>query len=136
MLNLRLFHSSLNPRNHFSTVLIKTNCYTTSCKYRFSNNLSSVISLIQEPFAITTSVFPHLTCDIGKLYIPYGTMEKYKATDGWKEFLWMKENAPTDIDNVKAEDKSDNIYYDLKGNRLDAPKRGLNIINGKKYVIK
>lgn len=32
-LNLRLFHSPSNPRNHFSTVLIKTNWYTTSCKY-------------------------------------------------------------------------------------------------------
>ena len=32
-LNLRLFHTPLNSRNHFSTVLIKTNWYTTSCKY-------------------------------------------------------------------------------------------------------
>ena len=32
-LNLRLFHSPSNPRNHFSTVLIETNWYTTSCKY-------------------------------------------------------------------------------------------------------
>lgn len=31
-LNLRLFHTPLNSRNHFSTVLIKTNWYTTSCK--------------------------------------------------------------------------------------------------------
>jgi hypothetical protein len=32
-LNLRLFHPPSNPRNHFSTVLIETNWYTTFCKY-------------------------------------------------------------------------------------------------------
>ena len=32
-LNLRHSHPPLNPRNHFSTVLIKTNWYTVSCKY-------------------------------------------------------------------------------------------------------
>ena len=42
MLNLRLFHSSLNPRNHFSTVLIKTNWYTISCKYHDCSGLTSV----------------------------------------------------------------------------------------------
>lgn len=32
-LNLRHFHPPLNPCNHFSTFLIKTNWYTISCKY-------------------------------------------------------------------------------------------------------
>ena len=41
-LNLRLFHSPSNPRNHFSTVLIETNWYTTSCKYRNCIGLTSV----------------------------------------------------------------------------------------------
>ena len=39
-LNLRLFHSPSNPRNHFSTVLIETNWYTTSCKYSGCSNLT------------------------------------------------------------------------------------------------
>ena len=42
MLNLRLFHSSLNPRNHFSTALIKTDWYTISCKYEMCSGLTSV----------------------------------------------------------------------------------------------
>ena len=32
-LNLRHSHPPLNPRNHFSTVLIKTNWYTISYKF-------------------------------------------------------------------------------------------------------
>ena len=38
-LNLRHSHPPLNPRNHFSTVLIKTNWYTISCKYAVENGL-------------------------------------------------------------------------------------------------
>lgn len=41
-LNLRLFHTPLNSRNHFSTVLIKTNWYTTSCKYGGCKSLTSI----------------------------------------------------------------------------------------------
>ena len=41
-LNLRHFHPPLNPCNHFSTVLIKTNWYTISCKYYGCSNLISV----------------------------------------------------------------------------------------------
>ena len=41
-LNLLLFHSPSNPRNYFSTVLIETNWYTTSCKYSGCVGLTSV----------------------------------------------------------------------------------------------
>ena len=41
-LNLLLFHSPSNPRNHFSTVLIETNWHTTSCKYSGCNSLSTI----------------------------------------------------------------------------------------------
>ena len=41
-LNLRLFHTPLNSRNHFSTVLIKTNWYTISCKYYGCSGLTSL----------------------------------------------------------------------------------------------
>jgi hypothetical protein len=33
-------------------------------------------------------------------------------------------------------DKKDSQYYDLKGNKLEKPTKGINIINGKKVVIK
>jgi len=42
-LNLCLFHPPLNPRNHFSTVLIKTNWYTISYKYERCSGLTSIV---------------------------------------------------------------------------------------------
>ena len=42
-LNLRHSHPPLNPRNHFSTVLIKTNWYTISCKYKWCEGITSLV---------------------------------------------------------------------------------------------
>ena len=42
MLNSRLFHLQQNQSRHFSTVLIRTNWYTISCKYSYSSGLTSV----------------------------------------------------------------------------------------------
>ena len=118
-LNLRLFHSPSNPRNHFSTVLIETNWYTTSCKYNGCSSLTSVtipnsvtsiggeafyrcsgltsvISLIEEPFAISGKssgfgTFPLDVLNNVTLYVPVGTIDKYKSTEGWKDFLFIEE---------------------------------------------
>ncbi len=40
------------------------------------------------------------------------------------------------IDNGKREMESDDAIYNLAGQRLSKPQRGLNIIGGKKVVIK
>ncbi|MBR6590860.1 MAG: leucine-rich repeat domain-containing protein [Bacteroidaceae bacterium] len=42
-LNLHLFLYLQNLRNHFSTVLIKTNWYTTNCKYQGCKGLTNII---------------------------------------------------------------------------------------------
>lgn len=43
----------------------------------------------------------------------------------------------TGIETVIADDSDpDNVIYDMQGRRLDAPKSGLNIINGKKVMIR
>lgn len=48
----------------------------------------------------------------------------------------IRVNSSTGIENVKANNKREDKYYDLRGNRLSAPKRGVNIVNGKKVIIK
>lgn len=70
-------------------------------------NVSTVISLIEEPFAIdgkddNNRTFSPNTYDNATLYVPKGTIEKYKATDGWKDFVHIEEGLPANIDNVSA----------------------------------
>lgn len=68
MLNLRLFHSSLNPRNQFSTVLIKTNRYTISCKYWICKELRELI-LPEGIVSINCGTFAGCS-SLKKVYIP------------------------------------------------------------------
>ena len=55
-------------------------------------DLSVVISKIENPFVINgKGVFTTNTLNNAKLYVPVGTKEKYKATQGWKDFLFIEE---------------------------------------------
>ena len=55
------------------------------------SNLSKVISKIENPFAIGDGTFPNTTFSNATLYVPEGTIDKYRAANGWKNFLSIKE---------------------------------------------
>ena len=59
-------------------------------------DISTVISLIENPFTIYgktsgSRTFSQNTFNNATLYVPKGTIDKYKATDGWKDFVFMEE---------------------------------------------
>ena len=59
-------------------------------------DIPTVISLIENPFTITGKTsdkrtFSQNTFFNATLYVPKGTIEKYKATDGWKDFVFIEE---------------------------------------------
>ena len=60
----------------------------------------TVVSLIENPFTITgktsyNRVFTQNTFLNATLYVPKGTIDKYKATNGWKDFVFIEEgNGP------------------------------------------
>ena len=61
-------------------------------------DIPTVISLIENPFWIygKTSGYRTFTQNTflnAMLYVPKGTIEKYKATDGWKDFVFIEEGA-------------------------------------------
>ena len=60
------------------------------------DDISTVISLIENPFKITgktsdSRTFTQNTFLNATLYVPKGTIDKYKATDGWKDFVFIEE---------------------------------------------
>jgi hypothetical protein len=63
-----------------------------------NTNIPTIISLIENPFAIegkisNSSVFSLNTFNNATLYVPQGTIDKYKATSGWKDFIFIEEGA-------------------------------------------
>ena len=117
--------------------------------------LVTVTSYAMEPVAFTgkDEQNPGFTQDHffnATLNIPYGTTETYKATNGWKDFIWMEEMEPTGISPVHSSESiihsSDNTVYDLQGRRVaDNPspltshcsplKKSIYIVAGKKVVM-
>jgi len=55
-----------------------------------SDNITTVVSLIANPFIIS-GVFSLNTLMKGTLYVPTGTKETYKKTEGWKDFRYIEE---------------------------------------------
>ena len=59
-------------------------------------DIPTVISLIENPFKITGKTMDYRTFSLNTflnatLYVPKGTIEKYKATNGWKDFFFIEE---------------------------------------------
>ena len=104
-------------------------------------DLTTVVSLIENPFVIVGKsssyrAFSGNTFDNATLYVPVGTKEKYQATDGWKDFAYIVEGTPTGIKVIENTQNKNATVYDLNGVRQSEAKRGINILNGKKVVVK
>ena len=75
------------------------------------------------------------------LHVPVGCKEAYATTSPWNEFTNIVEEVLTGIKGVENEVKKADAYYNLQGQRMTEPQRGLNIIrysNGtsKKVLVK
>jgi hypothetical protein len=107
----------------------------------YGADIPIVITLIENPFAIYGKTSGYKTFSLNTfnnatLYVPQGTIDKYKATEGWKDFVFIEEGIPSGIKGAHLDDDKSYPIYDINGRRLEAPQRGINIINGKKVVIK
>lgn len=64
-------------------------------------DLTEVISKSENPYSIGDGVFSDNTFYNATLYVPKGTIDKYKVQNGWKKFIFIEEgdgsgNTPTD----------------------------------------
>ena len=117
-------------------------CYRNTIKGTAMDNL--IASL---PLNSTSDVFEFRVCNYanegnectatqvvtarGKGWTP-----KYYTNDGWKWIDYEGSDAGTGIEILSSPASPSAPVYSLSGQRLTAPKKGINIIGGKKVVVK
>lgn len=105
------------------------NSMTSIGDYAFNGyDIPEVISRIDKPFNIETNTFSDNTFYNATLYVPAGTIEKYKEKDGWRKFVYIKESASSSITHIENEEIYELKRYTLDGRVIKNPHRGINII--------
>ena len=113
------------------------NSVTSIGDYAFKcDNLATVVSLIKNPFKIYSSVFSKNTLMNATLYVPTGTKDKYKATEGWKNFLFIEEGIGTDIRTIQIDATCKSSQYTLDGKKCVEGKKGLMLVRYSDGTVK
>ena len=73
---------------------------------------------------------------IERQFVPSGTIDKYRFMTGWSDFVHIEEGIPAGINVVENAKSNTSIIFDLNGVRQSELKKGVNIVNGKKVVVK
>lgn len=115
--------------NYLSSVIIPENVTEIVTTAFDTESLLTVESMIATPKDIHDGVFTKNTYMNATLYVPIGSKDKYKATQGWKNFVFIEERSPTQIKTIERNSNSTEIKrYSLNGRQLDKPLKGINII--------
>jgi len=73
------------------------------------------------------------------LYVPQGSEGDYAIAEGWKNFAGI-EVFPlvTGVETIHldAPIQKSKVYHNLRCQRLTAPQKGINIIGGRKVVVR
>lgn len=111
--------------------------------------LETVVSHITAPQAISNYTFAtstwndqtqqaDMTPSTATLYVPIGTKTQYEALSGWTWFanIVESEQAGTGIATMEHRAATDGRWYNLQGQPIDKPQKGVFIRNGRKVVVK
>lgn len=140
--NLKAIGNSAFYRTGISTILIPDTVATIgNSAFRSCPSLTSIIVMHEEPLEINESVFfsgtdTIYTFDQATLYVPEGTKSSYQEADVWKNFKNIVDFDPDGIDDIIADEDKQGQIYSISGMRLKSPQKGINIINGKKILVK
>ena len=112
------------------------NSVTSIGNYAFSDcySLTSVTSLNPTPPTIDSNTFNLYTA---VLNVPIGSKAAYQAADYWRKFFSnIEEIDVAGVQGIQVDKDQNAMVYDLNGRRLNAPTKGVGIINGRKVLMK
>lgn len=99
--------------------------------FEYDRSLSSITSLIAEPLTINENVFDGVNKANCSLFVPEGSVSKYKSAPVWSDFN-ISANGTDAISSVFAEGNNEIVdAYSVGGIRLPNVRKGLNIVKMK-----
>ena len=96
-------------------------------------SLTLVTSLNATPPSIYSSTFNNYSAT---LQVPTGSKTDYQNAKYWKNFTNVMEIDPTGVQSITLDKNNNAPIYDLNGRKLKEPSKGINIIGGKKVMVK
>lgn len=120
------------------TKLNLTNFVTTKADikslFKETNALTTIISNAKTPSKLRDDTFTLLpTLRTCKLICPSASESEYKKASGWRHL----HQTTTGIEDINVSDKAlPTVTFSTSGVRHTAPIKGINIINGKKVIVK
>ena len=101
--------------------------------FSLCSSLKSIIVKSPTPIDLFNDTFD----TFGKLYVPEGSKDAYSQSPIWKNFTIIEGTETTGITKIPTSiTQQPTSVFNLSGQSLTAPQKGLNIINGKKVVVK
>ena len=107
--------------------------------FKDCENISTIWCKVDFPFDLEEDNFEDVVYDNATLYVPVGSRINYMTSIGWSRFKNIVEtdDFPTAVSIAKADQPSKAApVYSLSGQHLSQPQKGVNIVDGKKVVIK
>jgi hypothetical protein len=99
------------------------------------SGLTEINARMANPPALQASAFTGVDKDVCRLIVPAASVDTYNETPGWMAFNNIVADSGTEgIDSMEAD--SDDVRYNLSGQRINTTEKGIVIINGKKHYIK
>lgn len=111
------------------------------------DNIREVRSYIEEPFNVKDfdetydgvvqegRCFPKVVTQEATLFVPQGTIEKYRSKRGWRDFVNIGVIHETSVSDMSVPSEVPSTYYNMNGQRMNGkPTKGIFIQDGRKYV--
>lgn len=114
------------------------NSVTSIGEYAFKDcsDLTSVTSLNPTPPRIYSNTFYYYVYYTAVLNVPIGSKAAYQANYYWRNFTNIKGIDVAGVQGIQVDKDQNAMVYDLNGRRLNAPTKGVGIINGRKVLMK
>ncbi len=96
-------------------------------------SLSTVTLLNPIPPTIDNTTFSSFSA---ALQVPAGSKTAYQNADYWRNFTNIVETDSSSVQSIPLDKSTNAPIYDLNGKKLREPSKGINIIGGKKVLLK